>query len=160
MGLRKFSGEAYLIDFGLGNSIYDENGRHIKMQTELPLIGTAAFASPYAHMGCEQSRRDDLISLGYLVYYIYNGSLPWIFLSDSHSPRCRKVAQAKASFCKSTEAEKAPRAFRDYLDYCLELGFEEQPDYQWLLDLVKNLADERGINLFDNCFDWNIIRAS
>ena len=160
MGLRNFSGVAHLVDFGLGNTIYDKNGSHIKVKTGLPLIGTAAFASPNSHMGYELSRRDDLISLGYLVYYMFYGSLPWIFISDLNSSRCGKVAQIKACFTKGVEASMAPKAFKDYLEYCLELDFDEIPDYKMLLGLIENLAAEKGIDLFDNCFDWNILKAS
>jgi len=41
------------------------------------LIGTARFASINAHLGLEQSRRDDMIALGYLFVYLAKGKLPW-----------------------------------------------------------------------------------
>ena len=41
------------------------------------LIGTARFASINAHLCFEQSRRDDLIALGYLIVYLAKGKLPW-----------------------------------------------------------------------------------
>ena len=87
-----------MIDFGLSNFFLDVEGNHIAMSTDSPFIGTAAFASPNSHKGLELSRRDDLISLGYLIYYVYNGSLPWVGLSDPKSARCTEVAKNKAQF--------------------------------------------------------------
>ena len=140
MGLRNFSGVAYLIDFGLSSYFEDDKGKHIQMDTSGSLIGTATFASPYSHLGHELSRRDDLISLGYLVYFLYNGSLPWIGLTDPQSARCKTVAKNKAEFTRSIEARLAPHEFKVYLEYCIELGFEEKPDYRWLLGLIEGLA--------------------
>ena len=67
----------YLIDFGLSKQIIDFNGKHIQMGSREGLIGTTRYMSVNAHKQFDQSRRDDLESLAYILLYFLHGSLPW-----------------------------------------------------------------------------------
>jgi len=66
-----------LIDFGLAKYYIDSEGNHIPFFEKKGLIGTARYASVNCHLGHEQSRRDDLEGLGYIVLYFAKGTLPW-----------------------------------------------------------------------------------
>jgi serine/threonine protein kinase len=78
MGLGKKTHIAHLIDFGLSKKYRDQKThQHIPYKENKNLTGTARYASINAHLGIEQSRRDDLESIGYVLIYLVQGYLPW-----------------------------------------------------------------------------------
>jgi serine/threonine protein kinase len=66
-----------LIDFGLCSTFIDEKGRHIKPHKS-SFRGNVAFCSYNALNDKALSRRDDLISLAYLLLYLHRGTLNFL----------------------------------------------------------------------------------
>ncbi|CAI2358194.1 unnamed protein product [Caenorhabditis sp. 36 PRJEB53466] len=77
MGLGKRGNMVYIIDFGLAKRYRDTKASHIGYRENKNLTGTARYASINTHRGIEQSRRDDIESLGYVFMYFNRGTLPW-----------------------------------------------------------------------------------
>ena len=78
VGREENENKIYIIDFGLAKKYYSTSKhQHIKFCKGKSLIGTARYCGRNAHRGYEQSRRDDIESIGYVLMYFLNGILPW-----------------------------------------------------------------------------------
>ena len=131
--------------------------QHIPYRENKNLTGTARYASINTHIGIEQSRRDDLESLGYVLMYFIRGSLPWQGLKANTKKQKyerimdRKMSTSTEQLCKGYATE-----FRSYFEYCRSLRFEDRPDYAYLKRLFKELFYRKGFQ-YDNMFDWTVL---
>lgn len=118
----------YLIDFGMAKRIAPIIRKEGQAQPGFPLIGSARYASVFAHRGEPLGRRDDLISMMYSLIYVANGgALPW----QNHTEReilYIKSDMTPAELC----VEMCPRhadGWSAVLDRLYEMKVNDAPDY-------------------------------
>ncbi|KAL3825305.1 hypothetical protein ACJIZ3_021334 [Penstemon smallii] len=159
MGLGRRANQVYIIDFGLAKKYRDSsNHQHIPYRENKNLTGTARYASMNTHLGIEQSRRDDLESLGYVLMYFLRGSLPWQGLkAGNKKQKYEKISEKKVSTSIESLCRGFPTEFASYFHYCRSLRFEDKPDYAYLKRLFRDLFIREGFQ-FDYVFDWTILK--
>lgn len=123
--------QLYLIDFGLSKYHLQEDGTHIPMKQNKGLIGTARYTSISSHAGLEQSRRDDLESIAYLLLYFVKGTLVWQNLQvKDKDERFKMIAELKATTSPEEMCRGLPAEFLAFIKLVKALAFEEKPDYE------------------------------
>uniref|UniRef100_A0A8V0YHI7 non-specific serine/threonine protein kinase n=1 Tax=Gallus gallus TaxID=9031 RepID=A0A8V0YHI7_CHICK len=159
MGLGKKGNLVYIIDFGLAKKYRDaRTHQHIPYRENKNLTGTARYASINTHLGIEQSRRDDLESLGYVLMYFNLGSLPWQGLkAATKRQKYERISEKKMSTPIEVLCKGYPSEFSTYLNFCRSLRFDDKPDYSYLRQLFRNLFHRQGFS-YDYVFDWNMLK--
>mmetsp|Transcript_130986 Transcript_130986/g.231492 ORF Transcript_130986/g.231492 Transcript_130986/m.231492 type:complete len:316 (-) Transcript_130986:207-1154(-) len=158
IGLGKKANQVHIIDFGLAKKYRDpKTQQHIPYREGKNLTGTARYASVNTHLGIEQSRRDDLEAVGYVLMYFNRGSLPWQGLkANGKKEKYEKIMEKKMSTPIEVLCKHFPSEFVTYLNYCRSLRFEDRPDYAYLRRLLKDLFLREGYQ-YDFVFDWTIL---
>jgi casein kinase I family protein HRR25 len=83
----------------------------------------------------EQSRRDDLESVGYILLYLYFGELEWQNVNSTENNKM--ISNMKERIIQNVN-KNIPQLFINYFEYIKEIGFEEIPDYLFLTNLFNN----------------------
>jgi serine/threonine protein kinase len=156
MGANENNAHLYLLDFGLAKKY-----RSSRTLIQYPLVkkkkltGTARYASIHALEELEQSRRDDLESVGYVLMYFLRGGLPWQGLKiRSKEDRYKKILIKKKETSSEELCKNFPEEFKDFVEYTRNLEYTEQPDYDRLKSSFFNLVTKKMGELFDFRYDW------
>jgi serine/threonine protein kinase len=137
--------EIYLVDFGLATAFIDDSKKHIPERiSNHGIIGTPKYISIHLHEGSVASRRDDVISCGYIyMFLLLDCHLPWENLPDSgHAEyeenhilhnKNRERARQKSwnhihEYCSKIDASVV-----DFLKHAYTLSFTERPNYENLI---------------------------
>lgn len=124
--------------------------------TRFPI--TPTWGSITAHQRIQQSRRDDLESLGYVLMYFNRGNLPWKGMGRGGRTKQQaidRIAEKKMSTSIEDLCKGYPAEFATYLKYCRSLRFDERPDYSYLRQLFRDLFVRSGYEN-DSVFDWTL----
>lgn len=147
----------YLIDFGLSKKYRDpKTGEHIPYREGKMLTGTARYTSVNVHRGIEQSRRDDLESIAYVLIYLSKGSLPWQGIpTDAKERKFEAIGEMKASTPIEVLCSGLPEEFASFLRAVRQLDFQEDPDYNRYRLMFRDLFLRSGF-VYDYQYDWVI----
>lgn len=159
MGLKSRGKQLYAIDFGLAKRYCDPmTNLHIPYKENKTLAGTARYASVNSHLGAEQSRRDDMESLMYMLIYFHRGSLPWQgFNAPTKKQTYDLIMQKKIAIPCSDLTQYLPREFEYLLHQVRSLQFEVEPCYDEFCELMSQLFFRSGYK-YDGIYDWTLIK--
>ncbi|CAD8047076.1 unnamed protein product [Paramecium primaurelia] len=153
VGVGSKSSRVYIVDFGLAKRYITKEG-HIPYKEGKSLTGTARYASINTHVGLEQSRRDDLESLGYVLMYLLRGQLPWQNMKASNQKeKYQKIMEKKQETTPEQLCKGFPNEMTQYLQYCRNLKFEDKPDYNYIRNLFREAFRKQGYE-WDYKFEW------
>jgi serine/threonine protein kinase len=135
--------EIFIIDFGLATFYIDGNNNHVPCKNREYITGTPKYISINIHNGIEPSRRDDLISIGYLYLYLYYGNLPWnnIPITTTTTTNNLHILNEKNMYIKEKKEWLVLKntlinaGCEKYMDYCYSLKYDETPNY----DILKKM---------------------
>ena len=164
IGIGNENTKLYIIDFGLGKLYRNPiTKKHNPYSVTTKLIGTVRYASVNSLQGTEQSRRDDLESVAYVLIYLLKGKLPWQGLvAKRKEDKYLKVLEKKKELTPKELCMGLPTQIKKFLIYVKSLEYEEQPNYQLMVHLLEECFNDYNTQIGDDdvnehkpfMFDW------
>ena len=102
------------------------------------------YGSINALSGIELSRRDDFESLAYVLIYLINGSLPWENIKiKNKEEKIKEILEMKNQIKTEDLCSGLPDEIKLFASYIKNLKFEEEPDYNYLKNLLKVVINSK-----------------
>nr|KJB07484.1 hypothetical protein B456_001G026300 [Gossypium raimondii] len=130
----------FLVDLGLATKWRDSSsGQHVEYDQRPDVFrGTVRYASVHAHLGRTGSRRDDLESLAYTLIFLLRGRLPWQGYQGENKGFL--VCKKKMATSPETLCCFCPAPFRQFVEYVVNLKFDEEPNYAKYISLFDGIV--------------------
>jgi len=159
VGTGEQGSSVFCVDFGLSKRYrHPKTLQHIPHRDGRSLTGTPRYASINNHLGVEQSRRDDLESIGYVLVYFIKGTLPWQGLKAKNpQKKYRMILEKKQQVSIAQLCQGIPSQFAEFLAYARSLKFDAKPDIPYLRKLFRDLYHAQGCASIPKLWDWDPI---
>ena len=163
-GHEDFLHQIRMIDFGLAQKYITDSGKHIQAKKERFFQGNLIFASQHCFNLLTHSRRDDLISLAYLMLYLIDGDLAYLTKdggdsgeneSQFNQAEFQRIKELKNNLtpkdlCESPEA----LTLLPFIEEVFKYEFDQTPNYDKLRDILLTCLANVG-QKEDRLLDWN-----
>jgi len=146
------------MDFGLCKKYRSsKTGKHMLPKTNKNFFDNIKFSSSNVIKGKESSRRDDIISLGYMLIYFIKKGLPWDY---TYKTKITSSKLFELTYLKETNAfgklfNGLPSEFNEFIKYATNLKFEEEPNYSYLRGILKKIIVNN--NFIKGRYNFNCI---
>ncbi|EFP86601.2 CK1/CK1 protein kinase [Puccinia graminis f. sp. tritici CRL 75-36-700-3] len=112
--------------------------------------------SKRANQGVEQSCRDDMESLAYMLICFLRGSLPWQGIRGATKiQKYDRIMEKKMTTPIEFLGRGLLQEFVIFLKYTRCLRFDDKPDYNYLCSLFRSSFVQEGYS-YDYVFDWSL----
>ena len=140
----------YIIDFGFSKKYKSSRtGKHVQYLKKKYFNGNLMFSSVNTMNGIEPSRRDDLESLGYVLIHLISKELPWKSIPyKSKNEYAQKAYRLKKTISIDTLCKDAPKEMNEFMKYVKSLKFEEDPNYEYLRNLLESVIKQYNYSQF------------
>ena len=146
----------YFVDFGFCKKYRSsKTGKHLLPKITRTFSGTIRYASVNILKGKTPSRRDDIISLGYMLIYLYKRELPWDFNMPRYDmEKMIQILRLKNNNGNGSLFRDLPPEFEDYIKYAKNLKFEQNPNYSYLRSLFLKIIEKNNFDYKKLTFTW------
>jgi serine/threonine protein kinase len=137
-------GSLVLIDFGLATYYMDYAKTHVSLarhipeqEPDQPFIGSRRYASINVHAGYTPSRRDDLISAGYIyVAARWPEYMRSLQPEHAYSLQPEHMRSLPIDWVEKKQLHNLPEESRPLFKYLYSLAFMESPDYSLPISIL------------------------
>ncbi len=146
--------KVYVLDFGMCRGmISPRTGRKKTPRERCGFRGTIRYASINCHDGVEMCEKDDLEQWFYQQVELTKGILPWRDMQDKDQVLVAKRRARDPNYGLKELLGGCPREYVQIFQYIDTLKYHDQPDYQRVYTLLRQAAQNAGINPNDP-YDW------
>lgn len=122
--------KVFLIDFGLSKNVIFKS-KHIEERKISNVIGSPNYISNNIHKLIEPSRRDDIISMLYVLLYLLMDELPW---KNTSLEMCEKI---KKDFINNDKYKVMFPNILHLLELYYSFNFNQKPNYKYIIDAFQ-----------------------
>ena len=127
--------EPILIDFGLSSFYFSHDGQHIQNNPISKIVGSYKYCSIHVNKLNSPTRRDDLISISYILILLLFKQLPWDNIKQSDYIN-RKSIDYINILCDYHEKSDI---LKNFFKYIYNIEFDSIPSYDFIYSTFDNI---------------------
>lgn len=134
-----------IIDFGMACSYLDETNRHIEEKKDQTIVGSPNYVSYYVHDGFTPVRRDDILSLFYILWETIFGKIGNMYTFESS----KSIVDIDHPYNRTLQERKSWNVLRSFLS-------ESNEFHKFINSIIEHLEQTEFSNRpLYSAFIWN-----